>query len=512
MMLQDTLTRSAESTPDAALLLSGGETSTYGSVEAASNQMARLLIDLGVQRGERVVLLIPNSLRYVISYYAALKSGAIVVPLHFMSDARTVRAVLEDCAASVVIAAPGAIARIPAAAEVPSLKAVVAPDEDVPSFAAAGPLRAVAESAASSFSTELPVQRRGIDIDRALIIYTSGSTARPRGATLSHLNVVANTRSILSYLRLARTDRVLVVLPFSYVYGASLLHTHVAAGGSLSLADGMLFPNAIVDALERDEATGLSGVPSTYAILLNRSELAARPLPALRYVTIAGGALPAVHLRKLAGIAAAPKIYVMYGATEASARLSYLEPADLDGKMGSIGRAIPNVELTVRREDGTEASVGESGEIVARGSNIMTGYWSDPSGTAEVLDEHGFHTGDMAWRDDEGFFWIVGRKRDFVKAGAFKVSPVEIEETLLESGVVEEAAVIGRRDEYLGEAIVAYVTLRSGAVATVDDLRRHCQERLAPHKLPAEILVIHSMPRSPSGKIDKQHLRTLQER
>jgi acyl-CoA synthetase (AMP-forming)/AMP-acid ligase II len=379
-------------------------------------------------------------------------------------------------------------------------------------------LRVVSDAAAAAFAGEPVAHVRGIDLDRAVIIYTSGSTGRPRGATLSHLNVVANTRSILEYLRLTGEDSVLQVLPFPYVFGLSLLHTHVAVGGTIVLHDNMVFPDTALDAMDRERVTGFAGVPATFAILLNRSSLARRRIPSLRYVAQAGGGMPLPHLKQLIEALPGVRIFVMYGATEAAARLSWLEPEMLAAKLGSIGRAIPNVELTIRRDDGAEAPVDEVGEIVARGSNIMEGYWGDAVATREVLDAHGFHTGDLGRRDEDGYFWITGRKREMIKSGAHRISPKEIEDALLEHPEIEEAAVVGRADEYMGEVIVAHVTVRpQPSVATAgepraprvtpEQLREFCQERLPAHKVPQEVLIRDAMPRNASGKLDKRALR-----
>jgi acyl-CoA synthetase (AMP-forming)/AMP-acid ligase II len=211
-------------------------------------------------------------------------------------------------------------------------------------------------------------------------------------------------------------------------------------------------------------------------------------------------------------IAALPgkRIFVMYGATEASARLSYLDPAELPRKVGSIGKAIPEVELRVLRDDGTEAAVGETGELVARGPNIMEGYWNDPQETAAVLDAHGYHTGDLGRRDEEGFLYVVGRKREMIKSGAHRISPKEIEEILVEHPGVDEGAVIGLPDEILGEAIVAFVTLRPESEDSQPEaILDWCRRRLPPYKVPERIRVLAEFPRNASGKIDKPSLRAL---
>ncbi len=531
MLVPDFLSESALRRPDAAFVIQNGRRASYGEVETASARMARLLRDQGVRRGDRVGLLAPNSPRYVTAYYAAQKAGAIAVPLHASSDVRTLRRLLGDCGGAALVCGPGMAGRVSeAAAELPELQFVILPDEeigagtegredspgrsgrgrqgdalDAPAFPAH--VRTIPESAALTFRGESGGLPRGIDLDRACIIYTSGSTGRPRGVVLTHLNVVQNTRSILAYLHLTSEDRVLCLLPFPYVYGQSLLNTHAAVGGSLVLHDSLVFPDAALDVMEHEAVTGLSGVPSTFAILIHRSRLAERRIPSLRYVTQAGGGMPVAHVRKLIAALPGVRIYIMYGATEAAARLSWLPPEDLERKLGSAGRAIPNVELSVRREDGTEADTGEVGEIVARGSNIMEGYWNDAAATAEVLDQHGFHTGDLGRRDEEGFFWIVGRKREMIKSGAHRISPREIEEILLAHPDVEEAAVVGVPDEYLGEAIWAHLVVRPRSELPPEALIRFCQERLPAHKVPQKILIRDSLPRNAAGKIDKRALR-----
>lgn len=507
MLVHGFLREAAERRPESPFLTHRGAHASYGEVAAGAWRFARLLGELGLRRGERVGLLLPNSRLYVEAYYGTLAAGGIAVALHAGSDARTLGRLLGDCEARVLVAGPRSAARVAGAVpDLPELRHLLLPEGEGEAEAfAGGPELTRLEAALGLDSTVAGEPGLG-ETDRAMIVYTSGSTGQPRGAVLSHLNVVANTRSIVSYLGLSASDRVSVVLPFPYVYGKSLLNTHAAVGGSLVLHDGLVFPNAVLDLMEKEGSTGFAGVPSTFAILLNRSDLAARSLPALRYMTQAGGGMPVAHIRRLREALPQVPLFVMYGATEASARLSFLEPGRLAEKMGSIGRAIPGVELTVRREDGSEAEVGETGEVVARGENIMEGYWGEPEATAEVLDELGFHTGDLGYRDEEGFLWLVGRKREMIKSGAHRISPREIEETLLESPEVDEVAVVGAPDEYLGEAIVAYISVRPGRTPSEEGLLEFCRERLPPHKLPREIRIRAELPRSPAGKIDKKAL------
>jgi len=490
------LERTAHDRPDAPAVLHGAEQATYLDVERGANRIAHRLLAAGVHPGDRVGLLADNSRRYVEAFFGVLKAGGIVVPLNTAAESTLLGALLHDCEARALLVDSGRAdlgARSCVAATLDPVRAVL-------------PLEPAGEGEAAPPK----VARSGQD--RAAIVYTSGSTGRPKGAVLRHANIVANANSIVSYLGLGPADRMLVVLPFFYVYGQSLLVTHVAAGASLAIENRFLFPSVVVDSLARSEATGFAGVPSTFAILLHKTDFAQRSFPALRYVTQAGGAMAPALTQRLIEALPGKQIFVMYGATEASARLSFLPPDQLASHLGSIGRAIPGVELRVLREDGSEAAVGEVGEIVARGPNIMEGYWGDPEETLRVLDEAGYHTGDLARRDDSGFLWIVGRKRDMIKAGAHRISPKEIEEALLEHPGLLEVAVIGVPDEILGEAIEAHVVLRPDASTDARQLEAFVRERLPAYKTPRRFIVHAELPKSAAGKILKDVLRTAPRR
>jgi acyl-CoA synthetase (AMP-forming)/AMP-acid ligase II len=345
------------------------------------------------------------------------------------------------------------------------------------------------------------------DDDLAAIIYTSGSTGTPRGVMLTHRNITANTDSIVQYLGLASADRVMVVLPFYYVYGLSLLHTHIAVGGTLVLDNRFAFPNVVLKAMREHAVTGFAGVPSTFALLLHRSNLASTPLPALRYVTQAGGAMPPARIQEWLRVLPQVPFFVMYGATEASARLTYLPPEELLKRPGSIGRAIPNVDVRVLRDDGQAADVGEVGELVARGPNIARGYWGRPEETQERFGPDGYRTGDLGYVDQDGFFHLVGRRNEMLKIGAHRVSPREIEDILHEHPAVHEAAVVGAPDEILGEAAVAYVVLRDGLQATDRDLILFARSRVPEHKVPVRVAIVAEIPKTPAGKLDKRALQ-----
>lgn len=499
------LEHAAEHAPEQTLLIEEKDQSSYGEVDQAANQTARLLYEFGIRRGDRVGLLAQNSRTYVEGYYGCLKAGAIAVPLNTAADGPTLTGFLSDCGARALFVGPRFDKAVSAAlATLPDLNLVVAPDAQ--KLTAPAHIKVLDWNVKATLPAS-PLDLRQTDLDLASIVYTSGSTGKPRGAMLSHLNLVSNTRSIVTYLELSATDRVLQILPFYYVYGKSVLNTHVAVGGTVVVENRFMFPGTALDTLQNQRCTGLSGVPSTFAILLNKTDFAQRPLPDLRYITQAGGPMSPELQRRLAEAVPQARVFVMYGATEASARLTYLDPHDLPEKAGSIGKPIPNVELRALRDDGGACDVDETGELVARGSNIMRGYWGAAEETAEVLTAHGYHTGDLGRIDRDGFFWVVGRKKDMIKAGAHRIAAKEIEDAILEFPDVHEVAVIGIPDEVLGEAIKACVVFRGDPKSGVEALAQFLKRRLPLYKQPSSIESYSDLPKNESGKIMKQKLR-----
>ena len=480
---------------------------TFGEIDGQANRLAGLLRELGTKKGDRVALYLENSFEYVVTYYAILKAGGITVALNTENRAPDVDYILRDCGVRLFVTNERQLAKIGGAG----------------AFAAGKPVERVLMWGAAAGKTEMiwlpealegrPVEAPGAPLterDIASIVYTSGSTGKPRGVTLSHGNITANTRSIVAYLHLTADDRIMVVLPFHYIYGKSLLNTHVSVGGSVVLDNRFLYPAAVMKTMRDEAATGFAGVPSTFTILLNKGVLKGLSFPRLRYVTQAGGAMaPAVQKEVVKAFAPA-KLYVMYGATEASARLSYLDPADLPRKWGSIGKAIPGVELFVADENGRPLAPGREGEIVARGANIMQGYWGLPEETARVLRHGLYFTGDIGRTDDEGFLYVVGRTWDMIKVGGNRVSAKEIEEALYEHPAVAEAAVFGVPDELLGEVPKACLVMkggREGEKASAEALREFLSQRLAPYKLPKYFEFRKSLPKNEAGKIQKTLLR-----
>jgi acyl-CoA synthetase (AMP-forming)/AMP-acid ligase II len=349
----------------------------------------------------------------------------------------------------------------------------------------------------------------GVEIDDsalASIIYTSGSTGNPKGVMLSHGNIVSNVHSICQYLSITDKDIQMVVLPFFYVMGKSLLNTHFAAGGAVVINNKFAYPASVIQQMIDEKVTAFSGVPSTYAYLLHRSPLEKYrdKLKSLRYCSQAGGHMSNQVKKELRQVLPRhTKIFIMYGATEASARLTYLEPDRFEEKMGSIGRPIQNVTLRILGENGQKLTAGQTGELVASGPIIMQGYWRDKKATSSVLTQNGYHTGDLGYQDKDGYFYVIGREDNLLKIGGYRINLQEIEDVLISTGLVIEAAVFGVADELLGCKLIAVATPKNGD-CTERNIIISCAEKLPKYKLPAAIKLVKSLPKGTNGKINQE--------
>jgi acyl-CoA synthetase (AMP-forming)/AMP-acid ligase II len=343
----------------------------------------------------------------------------------------------------------------------------------------------------------------------AEIIFTSGSTGKPKGVMISHKNLIANTKSILEYLKLTKNDRMLVVLPFYYCYGLSLLHTHLRIGGSIVFNNSFIFLGAIIKDLSVHKCTGFAGVPSHFQILLRMSEsFKTSEFPDLRYVTQAGGKLATVFIDEFRNSFPDKLFYVMYGQTEATARLSYLPPELYESKKGSMGKGIPGVELRVVNERNEDIKPGETGEVIAHGENIMMGYFADKEGTQDALRHGWLYTGDLGTVDDDGYIYLSARKKEIIKVGGKRISPKEIEAVILQIPEVVDCQIEGVEDILLGEALKATVILRKGTMRFIneDSIKQHCSKHLALYKIPHFFELKDQMIISATGKKIKEKL------
>ncbi|MDZ7833607.1 MAG: class I adenylate-forming enzyme family protein [Desulfobacterales bacterium] len=503
-MIHHFLENSASRFPRKTAVIHDEVRASYRQINEQADNLAVSLKAKGVSPGDRISILMENSVDYIIAYYGILKAGCVAAPINPALKPDGLNELFENLEPAVVISTFKS-ERL--------LKAASLSEKQLKLLIIKNPKQKWEESSFPVLSFEdcikdqaNPVEPGNVGPDSlASIIYTSGSTGKPKGVMLSHANIVSNTRAICQYLFLSAEDIQMVVLPFFYVMGKSLLNTHFAAGGTVVINNRFLYPADVVKQMAEEEVTGFSGVPSTYAYLLHRSPLAKYrdKFHALRYCSQAGGHMATQLKKDLREVLPAhTQIVIMYGATEAAARLSYLEPARFESKMGSIGRAIPGVELKIVDDAGKDVQNGQSGELLAKGPNIMQGYWRDPEATKAAIDENGcYRTGDLAYKDDEGYFFITGRKDNILKVSGHKVNPADIEDCLMQSRKLVETAVIGVPDELAGNRLVALcVPLDNSVVA--QDLQQHCHQNLPRHQVPAEFIFLKSLPKNGAGKID----------
>jgi long-chain acyl-CoA synthetase len=461
---------------------------TYRALDAASACAAELLRRLGVQPGDRVGLMLPNVPQFAIAYYGILRAGAVVVPMNVLLKERETSFYLSDSQAVAVFAWHDVAPVAKACAEAAGAECVVVePGEFEQWLDAFGP-------------AEKTVEPRAAD-DTAVILYTSGTTGTPKGAELTHGNLLANAAAATDLLQLTGTgDVILGALPLFHSFGQTCgLNASVAAGACLTLIPRFI-PSKALSIIERDAVTVFEGVPTMYAAMLNDPERHTYDVSSLALCASGGAALPVEILK---GFEATFGCTVLegYGLSETSPIASF-NHAHMERKPGSIGTPIDGVEMKlVDPVDGV-------GEIAIRGHNVMKGYWGRPEATAEAIDADGwFLTGDMAMVDSDGYFFIVDRKKDLIIRGGYNVYPREIEEVLYEHPAVREAAVVAVPHAELGEEVGAAVALKAGAQATPADLRAFVKERLAAYKYPRNVWIVDELPKGPTGKILKREIR-----
>jgi len=471
---------------------------TYRELASAVDAAQRALCARSARRGSRVALLLSNSPQYVAIYYGAMAAGRVAVPLDTHEKQRTLKQQIRHCGASLLCGDPAH----------PEWAAVSADAAEYGVDIMQIP-RHIGPDSAASFIELLRVSRRAeppsqLDANEpAAIFFTSGSTGRAKGVVLSHRNLLSNAQAIAGYLGLTASDRGLCLLPTHFAYGNSVLNSHLVCGARVAIEDSLAAPQSVLQRIQEEAITGLAGVSSTFSVLRARTQPKKFKLSTLRYITQAGGAMPRVLIAWLQQELPAAQLFLMYGQTEATARITYLPPERLSEKPGSVGIPIDGVELQILR-GGIQADPMEVGEIRVRGPNVMLGYWQDAPASAQALREGWLHTGDLGHRDADGFLYIDGRLSDLIETGAYRVAPAEIEAVIASLAGVREVAVTAVADEMLGHTIKAVVV----ADATLDAKRiqAHCRAQLASYKVPRIIELAPSLPRTASGKVRRVKL------
>lgn len=499
--LADLLLLQANQRPDCPAIVHGSLRVSYGQLWLAVCGFAERLEKEGVSEGDRVALFIDNGVEYVVAYYALLRVGAVPVPLNTSLKADQLVPIVSHAQSNLIICADGKS----------DAEQLFGRDEQGAVQVLWVSTDALLHNQTSKDNDRAPPDRRPNCRPRSpdqlsTIIYTSGTTGRPKGVMLSAANLLANVRAIIDYLKLTALDRSLCVLPFYYAYGNSVLHTHLAVGATLILENSLMYPQRVLERMSEEAVTGFAGVPSTYRLLLRRCDLSRFPMPELRYLTQAGGALAVADVQSIRKAWPAAEFFVMYGQTEATARLTYLPPSRLEEKAGSVGIPLPDVRLKIVDDCGRELGPGESGEICAAGPNIMLGYWRDPETTRLKFHGEWLRTGDLGFRDKDGYFTIVGRRSDMIKTGDHRVAPEEVEQVIGAMDAVEEVAVVGAPDDLLGQVIKAFVVLASGSELSQRDILRHCKQHCAQYKIPKEIEFLLALPKTASGKVQRYKL------
>lgn len=445
----------------------------------------------GTEGRESVMIVSENSPLFVKAFYGIIKSGCICVPVNPTAAAEELNYIIDALEIGKVFAEEKLVQKLQDKIGRNGRDIIIYTEKDLEEDAEGNTLRGFPDQGTYTD-----------DEDTAVIMFTSGSTAVPKGVMLTHGNLMCNTASIIKYLNLKADDRMEVVLPFYYCYGTSLLNTHLRCGGSLVLNNRFMFPDTVLQDINTYGCTGFAGVPSTFQILLRMTDLKNTVTPSLKYITQAGGKLQDTYINELADTLQGVDIIVMYGQTEATARLSYLPPEFLKTKMGSIGKGIPGTKLEVLNKEDLHVAPGETGEIVATGCNVMKGYLKDQEATREVLRNGSLYTGDLATVDEDGFIYVVAREKNIIKCGGNRVSPKDIENVIVQIPEVVECAVVGVNHEIMGEAVKAWVVLKPGTEGIdCGCVTRFCAERLEKHKVPKLVEFIDAMPKNSSGKV-----------
>ena len=510
MRIEEFLEGSAERFPDKVALVCGEHRLTYSQLDRQCNRVANALLASGLQRWDRVAICLENCAEAVIAIFAVLKAGGVFLLMNPGAKAARLEYLLSNSRASALITSGHKVAGMRGqVALAPYVRIVIVKDVAEPLDrlgVTVLPLGEILKTASDARST-----RRGIDLDLAALIYSSGTTGQPKGVMMTHLALVSACASIATYLENTAADVIIDVLPLAFSYGLAQLLVTFKTGATLVLERGFTYPAAVIQTLIRERVTGFAMVPTISSVLAKMDPSQLR-LPDLRYITNAASAMPLEHIRQLRARLPHVKIYAMHGLSEC-VRTTYLPPEQIDIRPLSVGRGMAGVELYIVDESGSRVGPGVIGELVVRGSNLMNGYWEMPEETAKVLRDGNLpwpakvlYTGDLFTSDDEGYLYWVSRKDDIIKTRGEKVSPQEVEDLICKLPQVAEAAVLGIPDEALGNAIKALIALKPDAALTKQQVLLHCREVLEDYMLPKYVEFVAAIPRTENGKISRREL------
>jgi long-chain acyl-CoA synthetase len=462
----------------------------YAALDLASAHLAGLLAEHGISHGDRVGIMLPNLPHFPVCYYGALRRGAIVVPMNVLLKRREVAYYLSDSGTKLLFAWEGFAVEARAGAEQAGAECIVVTLEGFVGLVGA--------------ATPAPEIAAVDGEDTAVLLYTSGTTGQPKGAELTHANLTSNAEASRRLFLKGADAICLGALPLFHSFGQTCgMNATLGGGGTLTLVPRFEAAKAL-EVIQRDQVNVFLGVPTMYGAMLHLPERGDYDVSSLELCGSGGSAMP-VELMRSFEQAFGCKILEGYGLSESSPVASFNHP-DRERKPGSIGTPIEHTEMRVVGEDGTELPGGEVGEIVIKGPNVMRGYWQRPEATAETVVDGWLHTGDMGRMDEDGYFFIVDRKKELIIRGGYNVYPREVEEVLYEHPAVREAAVLGIPDDEYGEEVGAAVSLADGAEVTPEQLRDYVRERVAAYKYPRKVWILDELPKGPTGKILKREI------
>lgn len=498
--------RKIEASGEYAALIFEDKEYTNVQMHRWSKKLAGGIKSLGVKPGERIIVLLPNCPEVLVSYPAIWRVGCVIVPVLFLLEAREIAYIAKDCEAVAAITSPEFLYKIEEAQKAaPSLRHIILlGDEEQPGAVAFDRLVEKSEPEDSIYPTD--------DDDTAVLLYTSGTTGRPKGVMLTHRNLYANAMNGKHTADESDIgDTFLSVLPLSHSYGLGLL---VAGYVSDRQGKAVLLRwfdlEQVFRAIEKYRVAVMAGVPTMFIYMLHYPDADKYDTSSMEAWIVAASPIAMETIRqfeeKFGGT-----MYQGYGLTEASPGVA-IQRESIERKIGSVGTAFVGVEVKIFDDNDNEVTAGLVGEIVVKGDNVMKGYYKMPEETEQTLRNGWLHTGDMGYMDEDGHIYIVERKKDLIIRGGFNIFPKDIEEVLYRHPAVAEAAVVGKPDELMGEEVLAFVVLKAGASATTEDLIAHCRDHLAKYKSPRYVEFLDSMPKTPIGKIQKKELRKLVEK
>ena len=515
-LVHDLIATSALHMPSKSALSYHKQLLSFENLDIAVSKAADFFLTLELQKSDRVAIFLEKRIENIVGMFGANRAGGVFVPINPLLKGEQVVHIMNDCNVRLLVTSIDRFNLLaPFVGNCQDLRAIILVDHDGSALPEWANVKIVGWGPGLEQSPTCQ-HHRVIDTDMAAILYTSGSTGKPKGVVLSHRNIVAGAKSVAQYLELTPDDRILSVLPLSFDYGLNQITTAFLVGATAVLMN-YLFPRDVIKAVAEEKITGLAAVPPLWV------QLAQLPWPEsvkdhLRYITNSGGHMPEPTLQALRNALPKTKPFLMYGLTEAF-RSTYLPPDQAHKRPDSIGKAIPNAEILVVREDGSECAPNEPGELVHRGVHVSLGYWNDVEKTAErfkpapgqlsglVMPEMAVWSGDTVRRDEEGYLYFISRRDEMIKTSGYRVSPTEVEEVIYATGLVSEVAAFGVAHPTLGQAIVVVVMPKSSGELSVDTLlasaKRDLPAFMVPHKI---ILRSDNLPRNPNGKIDRKIL------